>query len=385
MKLRMIRDANIKKGTRVIVRADFDVTLKNNRIEDDFRIRQVRETLRFIADRGASVRIVSHLGRPGGKAVLALSLKKLLPFVSGELGSDFIFIKDPFDKCVKDQFLHSAQHLFFENIRFWPGEEKNDKTFAEKLAEWGDIYVNEAFAVSHRPHASVVLLPALIPAFAGFHFAKEAEMLLRVLASTERPLVAVLGGEKIETKLALVEYFLKKWDAVLVGGTLMNTLLASRGIAVGNSPVDLGFINNPNRFVLRHQNLILPCDAIVGKSVHAKPRVARVEHIAADETIFDIGPESIKEFSHIIAGARTLIWNGPLGQAELKQFAGGTIAVAKQIQQIKGLTVVGGGHTVSALHAYGLTKNITHISTGGGAMLEFLAGKKLPGVEALKK
>lgn len=381
----MVRDANIKKGTRVIVRADFDVTLKNGRIEDDFRIRQVRETLRFIADQGASVRIISHLGRPGGKTMPTFSFKKLLPFVNSELGSAFLFIKDPFDERVKDQFLHSAQHLFFENIRFWPSEEKNDKTFAEKLAEWGDIYVNEAFAVSHRPHASVVLLPTLIPAFAGFHFAKEAEMLSRVLASTERPFVAILGGEKIETKLALVEYFLKKWDAVLVGGTLMNTLLVSRGIAVGNSPVDLGFINYPNRFVLHHQNLILPCDAIVGKSIRSKPRVARVEHIAADETIFDIGPESIKEFSRIIAGARTLVWNGPLGQAELKQFAGGTIAIAKQIQRMKGLNVVGGGHTVSALHAYGLSKNIMHISTGGGAMLEFLAGKKLPGVEALKK
>lgn len=383
MQLREISGAEIQKGTRVIVRADFDVTFKNGIIEDDFRIRKVEETLRFIREKGASLRIVTHRGRPEGKITPALSLKEICARVANDLDVSFMFVENPFDSSLK--FLHSSpsEHFFFENIRFWHGEEKNDQTFAKELAEWGDIYVNEAFAASHRMHASLCSLPYLMPAFAGFSFAKEVEVLSRVMDHPERPLVVVLGGEKIDTKLSLVEHFLQQDALVLVGGALMNTLLAARGIAVGKSPVDKKFLENPNARVVNHKNLILPRDALVAKSAEQSPRVADIAEINDDEIIFDIGPESIIKFLHSISGAKTVVWNGPLGQAELAQFAGGTIAIAKGIQQVKGMSVVGGGHTISALRAYGLTEGITHVSTGGGAMLDFLAGKELPGLQAL--
>lgn len=384
MEFQSIQDAEIKKGARVIVRADFDVTVREGVVEDDFRIREAAKTLKFIAEKGGFLRIIAHRGRPGGKPAPEFSFKALLPVIKKYFEEDFLFIDDPFIKTVKEEFMHVPRHMFFENIRFWPEEEANEENFAKELAGWGDIYVNEAFAVSHRKHASIVSLPLYLPSYGGFRFVQEVAVLSRVLENPERPLVAVLGGEKIETKLALVDIFLKKGDAVLVGGTLMNTLFAARGVSVGKSAVDRDFLEHPNRFVLMHPHLFLPHDAVLAKSAEGEPRVGRVEDVAADEIIFDIGPESTAAFAQIIAKAKTVVWNGPMGQAELRKFAEGTVGIAKSIQEVHGLTVVGGGHTISALHAYGLTDNITHISTGGGAMLEFLAGKKLPGVETLK-
>ncbi|MBI2055781.1 MAG: phosphoglycerate kinase [Candidatus Sungbacteria bacterium] len=384
MELRKIQDADIQKGTRVIVLADFDVTLREGAVEDGFRIRQTVETLKFIAQRGGVLRIIAHLGRPGGKMIPALSLKNIVSSVAREFGEEFLFIENPLDAGIQGKLAHEPRHLFFENIRFWPGEEENSKSFAKMLAGWGDIYINEDFAVSHRAHASIVLLPILIPSFAGLCFTREVAMLSRVLESPEYPFSAVLGGEKIETKLALVESFLKKEAVVMVGGKLMNTLLAARGVSVGKSAVDQDFLRHPNQFVLTHPRLILPHDAVVARDIESEERTVKASAIAEDEIIFDIGPESAAKFGQVISESKMVIWNGPLGQAELKRFAEGTIAVAKSIQQVKGFTVVGGGHTVSSLHKYGLTGNITHISTGGGAMLEFLAGKKLPGIEALQ-
>lgn len=345
MNVHTIREAPIKKGTRVILRADFDVPYRGGKILDDYRILAVVPTIRAILKKGGRIRIISHLGRPHGKAAPSLGMNPIVRYLERALKKKIIFVHEPFIEKNFEKYDKSEEILFFENIRFWPGEEKSDPAFAVKLARWGDIYVNEAFANSHRNHASMVALARKLPSYAGLAFVNELQSLGRVFDSSKRPLVAIIGGIKLETKLPLMKRFLKEADLVLAGSGFSNWIPARRPA-----------------------NLYAPVDYVTSRGKK-----------------LDIGPDTIAYFKDVIKKAKTIVWNGPLGLAEEKKFAKGTIAIARSVQKSKGFSIIGGGDTIAILRKYGLLRGFSHISTGGGAMLEFLAGKKLPGIEALKR
>lgn len=349
MKLKTLKEARIRRGARVILRADLDVGVKNGRVVDDLRIRAGLATIRYLLRCGASIRIVGYLGRPQGKRNKRLSLEPVARLLRRILKRRVVFLPNPFSKESIRKHLRSRDIIFFENIRFWPKEQENSISFARRLADWGDYYVNDAFANSHRREASIAALAALLPSFAGLRLAKEVSVLEKVLRNPARPLVVIIGGVKLETKLPAVRLFLKDADKVLVGGAIANELLA-----------------NPE--FVRHKKIHLP----LGGVGNARPYK-------------DIDGKTVRLFVSLIKDARTIVWNGPLGVAEIPKFTQGTKAIARALARSKAFTVVGGGHTIAALRQYGLLNGFSHVSTGGGAMLEFLAGKKLPGVEALKK
>ena len=380
-----LKDAPIKNGTRVLVCANLDVAVQDGAIADDFKIREVLSTLKFILQKGGKARIVSFLGRPGGKVVPHLSMKPIAERTARLLKQRVVFLSDPFDPGALSEYRDAEDILFFENIRFWPGEEQNSFRFARDLSRWGDIYINEAFAHSHRAHASVSALAQMLPAYAGLQLEKEIRALGALLEKPARPFVAVLGGAKLETKLPLIRRFLRDADKVLVGGALANTIFALMGNGVGKSAVDAD--GSRSCAFLKSKKLHLSPDAVTASALAAGVRgeVRAIGAVKPDEYIVDIGPAGRKRFVSLLRGAKTVVWNGPLGYAEASEFAKGTIVVAKAIRGLDAFTVVGGGDTVAALGRYKLLKGFSHVSTGGGAMLEYLSGKKLPGLEALKK
>ena len=381
MSVRLV-SAGAIRGKRVLLRADFDVSRAGRRVLDDFRIRQHVPTIRFLLRHGGKIRVVAHLGRPGGRRVPSLSLRPLARVLSRAIGTPVRFVADPIHHVRQDHRDISGV-LLFENIRFWPGEEKNDRHFAGRLARWADVYVNEAFANSHRNHASMAAVTNFLPAYAGFHLRTELAMLKRV-RHPRPPVVAILGGAKLETKLPLMEAFLARGGAVLVGGTLANTLFLARGLAIGKSVADHGFVRRLRRSTIYHSRLHLPVDLLVGRTAHGASRVVQAGAVGPSDTIFDIGPRTVAQFGAIISKARTVIWNGPLGFVEVFRFSRGTLSVARRIRRSRGFRVVGGGDTVALLHHHRLLDGFSHVSTGGGAMLAYLAGEKLPGLEALK-
>lgn len=346
-KLRTLYEARIKKGTRVILRADLDVGVRNGKVVDDLRILAGLPTIRYLLRRGAHIRIVGYLGRPGGKRDKKLTLKPVAREMEKLLRRRVLFLSDPFNQKTIREHIDSSDIIFFENIRFWPEELENSMSFASRLADWAHVFVNDAFANSHRQEASIVALATLLPSYAGLRLAKEISMLDKVLNSPVRPLVVVIGGAKLETKLPLARHFLKNADKILVGGAIANELLLKKSI---------------------NKKIILPRDGIDN-------RYGGFE---------DIGPETIRLFVAMLSRAKTVIWNGPLGHAEIPKFAEGTKAVARALARSNAFTIVGGGDTIAILRRYHLLRGFDHISTGGGAMLEFLAGKKLPGIEVLK-
>lgn len=379
--LKSLKDAPIKLGTRVILRADFDVAMDGKRIVEDFRIREALPTINLILKRGGRIRIISHLKRPYGKRVGALSMRVVAQHLEKLLKRKVLFISDP----LAFRNVNRLQEiLFLENIRFFPGEETNDAGFAKKLARWGDIYINEAFANSHRKHASVVAITRFLPSFAGLRLSEEISNLQKILKKPKMPLVAILGGAKLETKLPLIKKFLAQGGEVLVGGALANTLLAARGLGLGSSPVDEK-LKTELGSVATNSRLHLPLDLKVAKSEKGLYRIADIGKIKKGEINFDIGPETYKEFARILRGAKTIVWNGPLGVAESRKFSSGTVLIAKFIKEVDAFKVVGGGDTIALLKKYQLLRGFDHVSTGGGAMLEFLVGEKLPGIEALKQ
>lgn len=377
--------APIEKGTRVLVRADFDVPMRNGKVEDDFRLRAVIPSLRFIIKKGGSVRIISHRKRPHGKAVMSFSMKHIASQLERLLEREVVFIRDPLHTENVKRFNADPRILFFENIRFWPGEEKNDSTFAKKLAQWGDLYVNEAFAVSHRRHASVVALAGMLPAYAGIGFEKEVCMFQKILLQSKKPIVVVLGGAKARTKLPFLITSIKNGYSVLTGGVLASTVLWKESVMVGKSMIDRESKDMLKEISLHTPNLHLPKDVVVARGITKKPRIAAVGAMGREEAIYDIGPETVRYFSAILQQAKTIIWNGPLGVAEVEKFAQGTVAIARVIREKKAFKITGGGDSVAVFKKNNLLDAFTHVSTGGGAMLAFLAGEELPGIEALKK
>ncbi|OGL73978.1 phosphoglycerate kinase [Candidatus Uhrbacteria bacterium RIFCSPHIGHO2_12_FULL_57_11] len=386
MKLRSIRQAKGLRGKRVLVRVDFNLPLgPNGSVADDWRIRRVAPTVDYLVKRGARVALLSHLGRPKG-AERALRMDA----VSDRL--DYI-IKRPVRKlndCVGPsvegavQALGPGEIVLLENVRFHPGEEKNDPKFARELARVADIYINDAFAVSHRAAASVVGVTKYLPSYAGLLMEEEVKALSKLLGKPKRPFVVLIGGAKIETKIGVIKNFLRKADSVLLGGALVLPFIKALHHRVGSSKVDPKEIRIAAGLI-RNKKIELPVDLVV-ETMRRTPAVRWIDKVGVGETIYDIGPETIRRYAEILRRAETIVWNGPLGKFEEKRYSHGTIALGRFVAtRSKGpaFGVVGGGETIQALKLTKMEEYVDFISTGGGAMLEFLEGKMLPGIKPL--
>jgi phosphoglycerate kinase len=385
-----VRDVPIK-GRRVLMRADFNVPLKGTQITDATRILESLPTIRYVLEQGGRLVLMSHLGRPDGERLPEASLAPVAARLSQELGRPVPLIDDPFDPsaAAKVEALKPGEVVMLENVRFFPGETKNDPEFVAALARLGDVFVNDAFGSSHRAHASVSGVAGRIPGVAGFLMLKELEAFGRVLKDPARPFVAIAGGAKVSDKIIVLERLVEKVDALLIGGGMAYTFLHALGVATGASRVDTERIPVARRLLKRAEErgvaVRLPSDHVCARQLSASAeRKVVTGEVPAGWMGLDIGPATITAFKQAIANARTILWNGPMGVFELEPFAAGTRAIAEACASSKGLTVVGGGDSAAAVNQFGLAAKMTHVSTGGGASLELLEGKKLPGIAALQ-
>ncbi len=387
-----IRDIEVA-GKRVLVRVDFNVPLdKNGQVTDDTRIRAALPTIEYLVQQKARVILVSHLGRPKGQVNEKYMMDPVATDLSRLLGKQVLKVDD----CIGDvsrqavERMREGDVLLLENVRFYSEEEKNDENFARQLAELADVYVNDAFGTAHRAHASTAGVAEYLPAVAGLLMEKELEMLGRLLASPERPFLAIIGGAKVSDKIAVISNLLDRVDTLIIGGGMANTFLKAQGYDIGKSLLEVDRVDMAKTLMAdaksRGVKLLLPVDVVValGADPNAEQAIVPVDKIPADWMALDIGPKSIEYFAGAIKTSKTVVWNGPMGVFEMAPFARGTEAIARELGGIKGITVVGGGDSVAAVTKAGVADNITHISTGGGATLEFLEGQKLPGVEALQ-
>ena len=378
-------------GKKVLVRVDFNVPLDKatGAVADDRRIREALPTIRYLLDHGAAVILMSHLGRPEGKVVPKYSLCPVATRLGELLGRPVLMAPDAVGPKVQEMArqLNPGQVMLLENLRFHPGEEANDLTFARELASLGDLYVNDAFGTAHRAHASTVGITQFLPAVAGFLMEKELKTLGEALENPARPFVAIIGGAKISTKIAVLRNLLPKVDHLLVGGAMANTFLAAKGLSMGKSLVEQDKLDVA-RDVMREagDKLVLPIDVVVAPepTPDAPTSVVSVNAVPADQMALDVGPGTVAEFARIATAAKTVVWNGPLGYYEIPKLAEGTRALAALLAKSPAKTIVGGGDLVAALEAAGLADKMSFVSTGGGASLELLEGKTLPGVAALK-
>jgi len=373
------------------MRVDFNVPMDDEgSIVDDARIRAAIPTIEYILKQGASLILMSHLGRPKAKPDPKYSLKEVAVHLSGLLNKPVLMADDCVGPVVQNMVsqLSPGQVLMLENVRFYPGEEKNDPEFSEQLAQLGDIYVNDAFGTAHRAHSSTAGIAAYLPAYAGFLLENEVKMLRKVLEHPQCPRMAILGGAKVSDKLGLIRNLLNKLDVLLVAGGIGNTFLAARGMKVGKSICEMDLLPECRKLLeladKKNKHILMPVDVVVAPelSADAPSQIVDIDAIPDDMMIVDIGPKTIKGFTMAISKAHTIIWNGPLGVYEYRQFAVGTESIAHAIAVSEAVSVIGGGDSAAAIRKMGLEDKITHISTGGGATLEFLEGIELPGVKS---
>jgi 3-phosphoglycerate kinase len=396
IKIRKVESLALTAGSRVFCRVDYNVPLEGSRVTDATRIEETLQTLQFLRGRGAALVLASHLGRPKGTRNEKYSLKPVREKLAELLGLDVQWAGD----CVGEETerkaaaLGAGEILLLENLRFHAGEEKNDPSFAEQLRKLADFYVNDAFGASHRAHASIDGLPRLFPkekTAAGFLLAREIEFLQKVTNIEERPFVALMGGAKIAGKIEPLEALVNLADKILIGGGMANTFLAARGVPMGGSLVDKDSIDVAQRIMQgdHRAEIVLPSDLVVADSLETPTEIdwdADVEDgFTENEKAFDIGPKTIAMYEAGLRDAKLIFWNGPMGVFEKEEFAKGTMAMARAVAIADAITVVGGGESVEAIKRSGYADKITHISTGGGASLEFIAGASLPGVEVLKE
>jgi len=385
-------------GKRVLVRADLNVPMKDGKVQDATRIERLAPTIAELADRGARVIVMSHFGRPKGKPDVKESLKPLVPALQAALGKRPVhFVGD----CIGPWAERSAaalkpgEILLLENTRFHKGEEANDPDFAKALARLGDLYVNDAFSVAHRAHASTEGVAHLLPAYAGRLMQAELEALNRALDAPQRPVAAIVGGAKVSTKLDLLQHLIARVDVLAIGGAMANTLLLAQGIGVGASLAEHDMIDTAKAFLAAakaaNKPVILPVDAVVASAL--KPGVptatVAIDQVPPDQMILDVGPQTVAAIEAKLGDCRTVVWNGPVGAFETPPFDRGTVEIARSIARLtksgKLVSIAGGGDTVAALAAAGVTDDLTYVSAAGGAFLEWLEGRVLPGVAALER
>ena len=381
-------------GKRVLVRVDFNVPLEDGKVSDDSRIRASVPTIQYLLKQGAKVILASHLGRPNGKVVESARLRPVAERLSQLVGRLVRVTGDALGVGTVDAVtrLKRGEILLLENLRFHSQEEQNDPEFAKQLASYAEVYVNDAFGTAHRAHASTVGVTEYLPAYAGLLMEREIRILSSLLEAPERPFAAVIGGAKVSSKLRVLESLLERVDTFVIGGGMANTFLLARGQTVGKSLLEKEMVSDAARIMAaaeeRGVDLVLPVDVVVAKEVTrgAEHKVVPVQKIPNSWSVVDIGPQSIRVFEEALEPARTVLWNGPLGVFEVPTFGDGTRAMARDLARRaeQGVTVVvGGGDSVAAVEQLGLAAKMSHISTGGGASLEFLEGRELPGVAAL--
>lgn len=389
-----VRDVEVA-GKRVFVRVDFNVPLdtRTNAITDDTRIRASLPTIRYLIDQGARVILCSHLGRPDGRVVGSLSMAPIAQRLSQLINRMVATAQDCVGPDVEKaaRSLNNGDVLLLENVRFHAEEEKNDPKFSRALANMAELYVDDAFGTAHRKHASTVGIASYLPAVAGFLLEKEIVELSRLFTNPGKPFAGLLGGAKVSDKIGLIEHIKEKVDMIIIGGGMANTFLKANGAQVGKSKVEQEHINTARTLMdmarKNHVQFILPVDVMVAPSVtpEANAQPVLVNQVPADFYIVDIGPRSVDLFSQKLRTCRTIMWNGPMGVYEIPQFSNGTRAMARVMADLNANTVVGGGSTAEAVEEMGLASRMTHVSTGGGASLEFLEGKVLPGIAVLQE
>ncbi|MCX6066540.1 MAG: phosphoglycerate kinase [Chloroflexi bacterium] len=376
MNKKTVKDIDLK-GKRVIMRVDFNVPMDKGVVTDDKRIKAALPTIKYVLEQGASLLLMSHLGRPKGGVDPEFSLKAAAEVLAGHLGIPVKMAAD----CVGPEVeamaaaLKPGEVIMLENTRFHPEEEKNDLELAKKMAALADIYVNDAFGSAHRAHSSTEGIARFLPAVSGFLMEQELEYLGRAIANPEHPYIAILGGAKISDKILVVETLLSKCDKLIIGGGMANTFLAAKGLNMQDSLVEAASLETAKAILSRvADKLVLPVDAVIADKVDASP---------AGWRMLDVGPKTVELYKQTLSGAKLIVWNGPVGVFEMPKFAEGTFALAKLLAESGATTVIGGGDSASAVKKAGVAKQMTHVSTGGGASLEFLEGKELPGVAAL--
>ncbi|AQS60286.1 phosphoglycerate kinase [Desulforamulus ferrireducens] len=391
MQKKSVKDIDVK-GKRVFVRVDFNVPLAGDMITDDTRIQKALPTIQYLMEQGAKVILASHLGRPKGEVVEKYRLTPVAKRLSELLGKEVIKVNEsvgaePEQAIAK---MNNGDVLLLENVRFHAEETKNDPNYARQLANLADIFVNDAFGAAHRAHASTAGIAQHLPAVAGFLMEKELANLGKAVNNPERPFVAIIGGAKVSDKIGVIENLLGKVDTLIIGGGMANTFLKAQGYQVGKSLVEEDKVDLAKELMAKAKsnqvNLLLPTDAVVAVALEAdaEHKVVPVNEIPEDWMVLDIGPASAAAFAQAVQQANTVVWNGPMGVFEMDAFAKGTEAVARALAESQATSIVGGGDSVAAVNKVGVADKISHISTGGGASLEFLEGKVLPGVAALQ-
>ena len=390
MNKKSIKDIDIK-GKRVLVRVDFNVPLDSaGNITDDTRIKAVLPTVKYILDNGAKPILMSHLGRPKGEVIDRMRLEPAGKRLSELLGREVKMLNDCVGEAVKKEIsvLKEGEVILLENLRFHPEEEKNDPGFAQELAGLGEVFVNDAFGSSHRAHASVEGVTKFLPAVSGFLVEKEIEYLDKVLTNPAKPFALILGGAKVSDKIGVIINLMKKVDCILIGGAMAYTFLKAKGVAIGKSKLEEDKVQLAKDILDGAQQkeikICLPADNIAALEAEEGEEAQTVgQEIPEDLMGLDIGPKTAEEFNNVLKDAKTIVWNGPLGYCEIEEFSNGTKKVAEFIAGLDATTVIGGGDTAGAIKSFGLEKKMSHVSTGGGASLEYLEGKILPGIAAL--